>query len=259
MRDLELKQKRVHNNGVFGVQNGVADDFIGCDVVNSGADANEDFGVEYEVVGENIGQDVVNSGVEGNFEVGIGSNDLCVDQVESLGEDRNQMIERVGEIEGGDVVVDAEFGNHLKGVLKKNDIIHFKVNEKDKWRVATILGRAEKSTGKHKLKLKLGMTQSQVDPTLYYLEEQGHVIGALVAHIDDSMHCGEDSLIRRLWINLGRNLLQGKWKKGSSNMLGLTIMQNPDGVLLDQGQYLQKLESIVIKPHRAKQKKKPLD
>ena len=36
-------------------------------------------------------------------------------------------------------------------------------------------------------------------------------------------------------------------------------MQNPDGVVLDQGQYLQKLESIVIKPDRAKQKKEPLD
>ena len=29
--------------------------------------------------------------------------------------------------------------------------------------------------------------------------------------------------------------------------------------LLDRGQYLQKLESIVVKPDRAKQKKEPLD
>ena len=36
-------------------------------------------------------------------------------------------------------------------------------------------------------------------------------------------------------------------------------MQNPDGIILDQGQYLQKLESIVINPDRAKQKKEPLD
>ena len=117
--------------------------------MNSGADTNEDFEVENEVVGENIGQGVVDTGVEGNFEVGVNSNDLCVDQVESLGEKRNQMIEEVGGIESGNVV-DAEFGNHLKGVLKKNDIIHFKVNEKDKWTVATTLAKAGKSTGKHK-------------------------------------------------------------------------------------------------------------
>ena len=56
----------------------------------------------------------------------------------------------VGGIESGDAVVDAELGNHPKGVLKKNDVIHFKVNEKDKWTAATILGRAGKFTGKHK-------------------------------------------------------------------------------------------------------------
>ena len=39
--------------------------------------------------------------------------------------------------------------------------------------------------------------------------------------------------------------------------VGFDIMQNPDGVILDQGQYLQKLESIVIKPDRAKPKKEP--
>ena len=38
--------------------------------------------------------------------------------------------------------------------------------------------------------LKLGMTQPQVDPTLYYLEEQGNVIGGLVTRIDDLMHYG---------------------------------------------------------------------
>ena len=41
--------------------------------------------------------------------------------------------------------------------------------------------------------LKLGMTQSQVDPTLYYLEEQGHVVGTLFTHTDDFMHCRDDS------------------------------------------------------------------
>ena len=123
LREVELKQTRVHGNGVVGVQNGVADDNIGCDVVNSRADANEDFGVENEVVGENIGQDVVDSGLEGNFEVGVNGDDLCVDHVESSGEDRYQMIKGVGGIESGDDVVDAELRTHSKGVLKKNDTL----------------------------------------------------------------------------------------------------------------------------------------
>ena len=106
--------------------------------------------MQNKVVGENIGQDAEDSGVTGNFQVGVNSDDLCVDQVESLDEDRSQIIEGVGGIEIGDDVVNAELGIHSKRVLKKNDIIHFKVSEKDKWTAATTLGRAGKSTGKHK-------------------------------------------------------------------------------------------------------------
>ena len=46
--------------------------------------------------------------------------------------------------------------------------------------------------------LKLGTTQSKVDPTLYYLEEQGHVKGTLVTHTDDLLHCGEDSFSEKV-------------------------------------------------------------
>ena len=156
-----------YDDGVFGVQNGITDDNIGCDVVNSGANANEEFGVENEVVGENIGQDIVDGGVEENFGVGVNSDDLCVDHVESLGEDRSQMIERVGRIESGNVVVDDEFGNHSKEVLKKNDIIHFKVNEKDKWTVATISGsQVGKCTGKHKSWYNVRNHETGVDHSL---------------------------------------------------------------------------------------------
>ena len=79
--------------------------------------------MQNKVVGENIGQDVEDSGVTGNFQVGVNSDDLCVDQVESLDEDRSQIIEGTRRIEIGDDVVDAELGIHSKGVLKKNDII----------------------------------------------------------------------------------------------------------------------------------------
>ena len=62
-----MKQKRVDGNGVFGVQNEVADDNIGYDVLNSRADTDEDFRLENKIVGENVRQDVVDSGVEVNL------------------------------------------------------------------------------------------------------------------------------------------------------------------------------------------------
>ena len=39
----------------------------------------------------------------------------------------------------------------------------------------------------------LGMTQSKVDSSLFYKVENGEVIGALITHIDDFMHCGNES------------------------------------------------------------------
>ena len=91
---------------------------------------------------------------------------MCVDHVESIGEDRSQMTEGVGGIESGDIVVDAELGNHPKGVSKKNDMVHFKVSEKDKWTAAAILGRAGKSTGKHKSWYNVHNHETGVDHSL---------------------------------------------------------------------------------------------
>ena len=34
LREVELKKKCVHSDGFFGIQNGTADDNIGCDIVN---------------------------------------------------------------------------------------------------------------------------------------------------------------------------------------------------------------------------------
>ena len=55
--------------------------------------------------------------------------------------------------------------------------------------------------------------------------------------------------------SLGQKFVAGKMEEREFKYVGFDIMQNPDGVILGQGQYLQKLESIVIKPDRAKQKR----
>ena len=37
------------------------------------------------------------------------------------------------------------------------------------------------------------MTRSKVDPALFFKINDGEVIGALITHIDDFMHCGNKS------------------------------------------------------------------
>ena len=102
------------------------------------------------------------------------------------------------------------------------------------------------------------MTQSKVDPTLYYPEEQGHVIGALITHIDDFMHCGDDSFNEKVMDKLREKFVARKMEEREFKYVGFDIMQNPDGVISGQGQYLQRLESIVVKTERAKQERNPL-
>ena len=85
------------------------------------------------------------------------------------------------------------------------------------------------------------------------------MIGALVTHIDDFMHCREDSFNEKVMDRSRQKFAAGKMEEREFRYVGFDIMQNPDRVILDQGQYLQKLESIVIKPDRAKQKKETLD
>ena len=45
----------------------------------------------------------------------------------------------------------------------------------------------------------------------------------------------------KLW----QKFVAGKMEEREFKYVGFDIMQNPDGVILDQEQYLQKLESIV--------------
>ena len=107
--------------------------------------------------------------------------------------------------------------------------------------------------------LKLGMIQSKVDPALFYMREKGKLIGALVTHIDDFMHCGEDSFNDIVMAKLRRLFVAGKMEKGEFKYVGFDIRQNPDGIILDQSHYSRQLEGIIIKPQRAKQKKELLD
>ena len=81
------------------------------------------------------------------------------------------------------------------------------------------------------------------------------MIGALVTHIDDFTHCGEDSFNEKVMDKLRQKSVAGKMEEKEFEYVRFDIMQNPDDVILDQEQYLQKRESI--KPARAKHKKEP--
>ena len=63
------------------------------------------------------------------------------------------------------------------------------------------------------------------------------MIGALVTHIGDFMHCGEDSFSEKVTDKLRQKFVVRKMEEREFKYVGFGIMQNPDEVILDQGQY----------------------
>ena len=106
--------------------------------------------------------------------------------------------------------------------------------------------------------INLGMKKSKVDPALFYRIKDGEVVGALITHIDDFMHCGnkwfDDNVIKQLTTRFQI----GKQESENFRYIGFDIKQNDMEAVLEQEQYVNSLEAIEIKPERAKEKKSPL-
>ena len=85
------------------------------------------------------------------------------------------------------------------------------------------------------------------------------MIGAVVTHIDYFVHCEEDFLNEKVMDKLRQKFVVGKMEEREFKYFEFNIKQNRDRAILDRGQYLQKFDSIVVKPDRSKQKKEPLD
>ena len=104
----------------------------------------------------------------------------------------------------------------------------------------------------------LGVKQSKIDPSLFFKVENGEVIGALITHIDDFMHCGNKLFDDTVMKPLIARFVAGKQENTNFKYIGFEIKQNSNETTLDQGKYINSLESIQIDPGRAKEKNSPL-
>ena len=100
----------------------------------------------------------------------------------------------------------------------------------------------------------MARVQSKVDPLLFYKVNNGEVIGAIITHIDDFMHCGS-ALFHNIVIKpLLERFIPGKQETNKFCYIGFGINQNPKEITLDQGMYVTDLQGIRIDPGRAKEK-----
>ena len=98
------------------------------------------------------------------------------------------------------------------------------------------------------------MKRSKVDPALFYKINDGDVIGALITHIDDFMHCRNKLFDETVIKPLVTRFLAGKQESENFRYIGFDIKQSNKEAILDQGQYVDSLEGITIDPERAKEK-----
>jgi hypothetical protein len=105
---------------------------------------------------------------------------------------------------------------------------------------------------------KLGVERSQVDPALFFYKRQGTLMGIVATHVDDFIHCGNVQFDKEVMDKLRDRLLAGKVEEESFSYVGFTIKQSASGITLDQSQFMNELETIMIEPQRARQKKETL-
>ena len=99
----------------------------------------------------------------------------------------------------------------------------------------------------------LALVQSKVDPSLFYKVNNGEVIGAIVTHINDFIHCGSALFDNIVIKPLLERFNPGKQETNKFCYIGFGIDQNHKEITLDQGKYVTDLQGIRIDPGRAKE------
>ncbi len=84
------------------------------------------------------------------------------------------------------------------------------------------------------------------------------VNGALIMHIDDFLHCGDEDFEKKVLQPLMDRFAVGRHEKDHFKYIGFDIKQTSKGITVSQGTYVGSIQSITLDPGRAKEKKSPL-
>ena len=103
--------------------------------------------------------------------------------------------------------------------------------------------------------LKLGCKQCVIEPSLFYkLSEEGKLEGLMVSHIDDFLHAGDSVFWERVMDKFRDRFLAGRVEEDSFSYVGFRIQQNKQGIILDQGGYVDNVEMEWVDQGRLKQR-----
>ena len=108
--------------------------------------------------------------------------------------------------------------------------------------------------------MKLGCTQSNMDPTLFYMkDEKGQLHGLIASHIDDFLHAGDSMFESCVLDKLRHRFIAGKIAEGIFTYIGFQLHQTEKGILIDQNRYVDRIQVDKLEPQRTTQKQDNLN
>lgn len=107
--------------------------------------------------------------------------------------------------------------------------------------------------------LKLKCSQSRLDPAMFYKQDDDHLVGLFIMHVDDFIWAGTETFKCSVIQKLTEKFQIGKSASGNFRYIGLDVEQNDSGIVVDQQSYVNSdAESIPLSRLRSFDRDKPL-
>ena len=94
--------------------------------------------------------------------------------------------------------------------------------------------------------IKLNATRSMFDQALFFWHENGKLDGVLTSHVDDFAYCGTERFHSEIMSTIIRRFKISCQAQGTFKYLGLNVVQQDGVITIDQGAYIESLESAII-------------
>ena len=97
--------------------------------------------------------------------------------------------------------------------------------------------------------LKLGCKISEMDPAMFFLHKGDKLSGIVCCHVDDFLHAGDEHF-EKIMNRLRKRFVAGKVEERNFNYIGFRIIQDKNGIVLDQSRYVGSIENKAIDSKR---------
>ena len=97
--------------------------------------------------------------------------------------------------------------------------------------------------------LKLGCKIFEMDPAMFFLHKRDKLSRIVCCHVDDFLHAGDEHF-EKIMNSLRKRFVAGKVEERNFNDIGFRIIQDKNGIVLDQSKYVESIENKAIDSKR---------